>query len=59
LAIVCGYYFLHSDKAPGSGQAQIKEMRRKGDPSNEYRDPRDSGVKTPEQKRLKEEGKLK
>jgi hypothetical protein len=47
----------HSDKSPGSGQAEIKERRRKGDPSKEYRDPRDSGVKTLEQKRAKEEGK--
>ena len=61
LTIVCGYYFLHSDKSPGSGQAAIKEIRRSDDtasPQNEYRDPRDSGVKTPQQKREKEEGKL-
>ena len=57
--MVCGYYFLHSDKAPGSGQAQIKEIRRSDlQPQDEYRDPRNSGVKTLEQKKAKEEGKL-
>ena len=60
MTVVCGYYFLHSDRSPGEGQARIKEVRReKEDPRNEYRDPRDSGVKTLEQKKLKEEGKLK
>lgn len=58
LAIVCGYYMLHSDKAPGSGQAKQKELRREGTvpPEQEYRDPRDSGAKTLEQKRAKEQG---
>ena len=51
------YYFLHSDKSPGSGQAAIKEARRKGDVSKETRDPRDSDVKTLGQKKAKEEGK--
>ena len=54
LALLPGYYFLHSGKAPGSGQAEIKERRRGGDPSKEYRDPRDGGVKTLEQKKAKE-----
>lgn len=33
-------------KAPGSGQAEIKESRRAGGAKDEYRDPRDSGKKT-------------
>jgi hypothetical protein len=58
-ALIPGYYFLHSDKSPGSGQAQIKEIRRSDpQPQNEFRDPRDSGAKTLEQKKAKEEGKL-
>lgn len=41
------------DKSPGSGQAEIKKARREGDPSKEYRDPRDSGKKTTEADRPK------
>lgn len=53
--IVPGRYILASSKPPGSGQAAIKEARRGGDPSTETRDPRDSGVKTLEQKKQKEQ----
>ena len=55
LVLFC-YYFLNSNKSPGSGQAAIKEARRQGDPSQETRDPRDSGVKTLEDKRKREAG---
>lgn len=54
IACVPFYYFLHSDKQPRSEQAAIKEARRQGDPSKEFRDPRDSSVKTLEQKKAKE-----
>ena len=60
-AAVPGYYFLHSDRSAGAGRAAMQEARAKDDhhPSKEYRDPRDSGVKTLEQKKAKEaaEGK--
>jgi hypothetical protein len=45
------YYFSHTNKVGGSENAKITQARREGDPSNEYRDPRDSSVKTIEQKR--------
>ena len=51
-----GYYFAHSSKDPGSGQAEQKEARRQGDPSQEHRDPRDSPVKSLEDKKKKEAG---
>lgn len=45
------FYFLQGTmgtggKAPGSGQAEIKEARREHGTKDEYRDPRDSGKKT-------------
>ncbi|KAF7506771.1 hypothetical protein GJ744_011383 [Endocarpon pusillum] len=52
-AAIPSYYFLHSNKEPASGQSQIREARNKGDPSNEHRDPRDSDVKTLEDKKRK------
>jgi hypothetical protein len=45
---------MHSDKPAGSGQAEIKEARREKGTANEFRDPRDSDVKTLEQKKAKE-----
>lgn len=54
IAAIPFYYFFHSDKPPGDGQAAIKEARRQGNPSQEFRDPRDSDVKTLEQKKAKE-----
>jgi hypothetical protein len=48
------YYIMHSDKPAGSGQAEIKEARREKGTANEFRDPRDSDVKTLEQKKAKE-----
>ncbi|KEF59364.1 uncharacterized protein A1O9_04208 [Exophiala aquamarina CBS 119918] len=48
------YYIMHSDKPAGSGQAAIKEVRREKGTAREIRDPRDSEVKTLEQKRAKE-----
>ncbi|ETN44195.1 uncharacterized protein HMPREF1541_10746 [Cyphellophora europaea CBS 101466] len=59
LALVSGYYFIHSDKTPAGGHKEIQEIRRaNGNPKDEVRDPRDSGVKTLEQKKAKEEGNL-
>lgn len=34
------------NKAPGSGQAEIKQSRREGNAPTEFRDARDSGKKT-------------
>jgi hypothetical protein len=60
LSIVCGYYFLQSGKTPASEQAKVKEIRKNEEaPHKEVRDPRDSGVKTLEQKKQKEAGNLK
>ena len=56
VAFVPFYYIFHSNKSPGSEQAAIKQKRRAGDYSNEHRDPRDSDVKTLEQKTAKEQG---
>ena len=43
------------DKLPGEGgQAEIKQKRREEGTANEYRDPRDSGVKTLADKAKKE-----
>jgi hypothetical protein len=58
-AAVPGYYFLHSDKSARSGRAAIEEHRAQDnhDASKEHRDPRDSPVKTIEQKKAKEAGK--
>lgn len=42
-------------KAVGSGQATIKEERREKGTENEYRDPRDSGKKTTESDRIRQE----
>ncbi|KIW95693.1 uncharacterized protein Z519_04278 [Cladophialophora bantiana CBS 173.52] len=36
-----------------SGNAEMTQARRQGDPANEYRDPRDSPAKTLEQKKAK------
>lgn len=58
--LIPSYYIFSSDKPAGSEQASIKELRReKGGAQGEYHDPRDSGVKTLEQKKAKEakEGK--
>ncbi|ERF76471.1 hypothetical protein EPUS_06133 [Endocarpon pusillum Z07020] len=52
-AAIPSYYFIHSNKVPASGQSEIREARDKGDPSKEYRDPRDSDVKTLEDKKRK------
>ncbi|RVX74520.1 hypothetical protein B0A52_01646 [Exophiala mesophila] len=54
LALVPGYYIFHSNKPAASEQAKIREARRKGNPSQERRDPRDSGVKTIEQKKQRD-----
>ncbi|KIW85274.1 hypothetical protein Z517_00664 [Fonsecaea pedrosoi CBS 271.37] len=51
LAFVPFYYLFHSTKPAASGNAAITEARRQGDPSTEYRDPRDSPVKTLEQQK--------
>ncbi|KPI37212.1 uncharacterized protein AB675_1564 [Cyphellophora attinorum] len=58
-AFVPAYYFLHSDKSARSGRAAIEEHRAQDnyDATKEFRDPRDSGVKTIEQKKAKEAGK--
>lgn len=56
LMAFAGYYIMNSNKDPGSGQAAIKENRRQGNASQETRDPRDSGVKTLEDKKKKEAG---
>jgi hypothetical protein len=48
------YYFAHTDKPSASGNAEITDARRKGDPSKQYRDPRDSTVKTLEQKKARD-----
>ncbi|OAG34244.1 hypothetical protein AYO21_11591 [Fonsecaea monophora] len=57
LAFVPFYYLFHSTKPAASGNAAITEARRQGDPSTEYRDPRDSPVKTLEQqKKVKAQG---
>ena len=53
LAIVPGYYFYHSGRAPAVGNEAYTKNRREGNASQEYRDPRDSGVKTLEQKQAK------
>ncbi|EXJ58300.1 hypothetical protein A1O7_05725 [Cladophialophora yegresii CBS 114405] len=45
------YYFSHTDKPGGSENAKLTQARREGNPANERRDPRDSSVKTIEQKR--------
>ena len=55
-AAIPGYYIANSSKSPGSGQAQRKEARRNGDPSTEFRDTRDSPVKTMADKKKKEAG---
>ncbi|KIV89910.1 hypothetical protein PV10_07269 [Exophiala mesophila] len=54
IALIPGYYIFHSNKPAASEQAAIKESRRKGNPSQEIRDPRDSEVKTIEQKKQRE-----
>ncbi|OAL38265.1 hypothetical protein AYO20_02324 [Fonsecaea nubica] len=54
LAFVPFYYLFHSTKPAASGNAAITEARRQGDPSIEYRDPRDSPVKTLEQQKKKD-----
>lgn len=51
---VPAYYIMHSDKPSASEQAKIKEKRRQQGTEGEHRDPRDSPVKTLEQKRAKE-----
>ncbi|OAP60318.1 hypothetical protein AYL99_05320 [Fonsecaea erecta] len=51
LAFVPFYYVFHSTKPAASGNAEITEARRQGNPANEYRDPRDSPVKTLEQQK--------
>ncbi|KAK5062525.1 hypothetical protein LTR84_004598 [Exophiala bonariae] len=48
------YYIMHSDKPSASEQAAIKEKRRKHGTEDEHRDPRDSPVKTLEQKRARD-----
>ncbi|ETI22724.1 hypothetical protein G647_06800 [Cladophialophora carrionii CBS 160.54] len=45
------YYLSHTDKPGASENAKMTEARRQGNPANERRDPRDSSVKTIEQKR--------
>ncbi len=52
--IVPGYYFLHADRVPNNGNAAIKAARRENGSHNEYRDPRDSGVKTLDQKKARD-----
>lgn len=59
MACVPFYYFYHSNKAPNSEKKAMAEARRNGGgPSTEYRDVRDSPVKTLEDKKKKEDGKL-
>lgn len=58
---IFAYYFSQGtigtgNKAQGSGQATIKEIRREHGTENEYRDPRDSGVKTLGQKEGQSKG---
>jgi hypothetical protein len=56
ILIFPGYYFMNSDRAPGQGQAAIKEHRRAGGAGEEYRDPKDSPVKTLEDKKKRDAG---
>ncbi len=54
LTIVPAYYFLQSGKTPNAGNDALTKARRDGDTSKEHRDPRDSGVKTLEQKKARD-----
>lgn len=50
-AAIPAFYFIQGtigtgNKVPGSGNKEIKQSRREGNASTEYRDPRDSGKKT-------------
>lgn len=61
-ALVPFYYFFQSDRSPNSEKQAIAEGRDQakkegGGPGKEYRDVRDSPVKTLEDKRRKEEGR--
>lgn len=53
-ALVSGYYFLHTPRSPNEGHSAIQEKRKEQGTQNEYRDPRDSGVKTLEQKKARD-----
>jgi len=55
--VVCfipSYYFFHSDKPFRSEQAKIQAIRREHGTANETRDPRDSEIKTLDQKKAME-----
>ncbi|EXJ66933.1 uncharacterized protein A1O5_10128 [Cladophialophora psammophila CBS 110553] len=54
LAFLPFYYLFHSTKPSASGNAEMTQARRQGNPANEYRDPRDSPAKTLKQKKAKE-----
>ncbi|KAJ4504366.1 hypothetical protein HRR83_009157 [Exophiala dermatitidis] len=56
-AMVPSYYLLHARKSAGSEQAKILQTRREQGTSNETRDPRDSEVKTLEQKKARDGNK--
>jgi len=48
------YYFFHADKPPRSEHAKIEAARRERGTANETRDPRDTEIKTLEQKKAME-----
>ncbi|ERF71216.1 hypothetical protein EPUS_07899 [Endocarpon pusillum Z07020] len=54
VAAIPSYYFINSNKTPAFRQSKIREALNKGDPSNEYREPRDNDVKTLEDKKRKQ-----
>ncbi|KAK4942316.1 hypothetical protein LTR10_017923 [Elasticomyces elasticus] len=54
IALIPFYYIFHSNKPAASEHTKIKEKRREVGTHNETRDPRDSPVKTLEQKKARE-----
>ncbi|KAI1618134.1 hypothetical protein EDD37DRAFT_606083 [Exophiala viscosa] len=54
IALFPFYYIFHSDKPAASEHTKIKEKRREVGTHNETRDPRDSPVKTLEQKKARD-----
>ncbi|KIW17122.1 hypothetical protein PV08_04313 [Exophiala spinifera] len=49
------YYYVHSGKPPRSEQATVEQLRRERGTEHEYRDPRDTPIKTLERKKKAEE----
>jgi len=57
MAAVPFYYFYHSNRSPRAGQKDAAERRENGNgPGSEYRDVRDSPIKTLEDKKRKDAG---